>query len=70
METLSDLPFRRSFVSVVQRVTLQTRTFAGKNNIGDVMSNSFKSDAAGDANIYFSAMTTADEDLVKFKKMW
>ena len=26
------------------------------------MSNSFKSDAAGDANIQFCAMTTADEE--------
>ena len=41
METLSDLSPRQSFVSVVQRVK-QGRS---QVNIGDVMSNSFKSDA-------------------------
>ena len=41
METLPDLPSRQSFVSVVQRVK-QGRS---EVNVGDVMSNSFKSDA-------------------------
>ena len=42
-----DLPSRQSFVSVVQRVK-QGRS---QVNIGDVMSNSFKSDAVSYANI-------------------
>ena len=47
METLTDLPSRQSFVSVVQRVK-QGRS---QVNIGDVMSNSFKSDTVSHANI-------------------
>ena len=44
MHTLLDLPPRQSFVSDVRRVSLQTRMFAG-HDVGDVMSNLFKSDA-------------------------
>ena len=47
LETLSGLSARQSFVSVVQRVK-QGRS---QVNIGDVMSNSFKSDAVSHANI-------------------
>ena len=50
METLSDLSPRQSFVSVVQRVK-QGRS---QVNVGDVMSDSFKSDAVSHANIMSS----------------
>ena len=49
MHTFLDLPPREIFVSDVRRVSLQTRMFAG-HDVGDVMSNLFKSDAADDAN--------------------
>ena len=49
MHNLLDLPPRQIFVSDVRRVSLQTRMFAG-HDVGDVMSNLFKSDAADDAN--------------------
>ena len=44
---LSGLPSRQSFLSVVERVK-QRRS---QVNVGDVMSNSFKNDAVGHANI-------------------